>query len=366
MLKIKFINKKITKIFLVSLLLFFGLILNIFSVNAESCAPSDWSNQDTGAIKACLDFVHGFETDNSGNVKFPYYGEVYKSGGVCHDGSSAAGYYQITATTYNEVVEGTSCEKTVPCVFETNNKDGECKNQKRRCKDEVNGVNFYDTTPKVMTYDEESQRYLAYRVFTVAHGISNAEIELNCLGSYCQGYHTGWDDGDLNCKKMPDDQIKRMKRIADKYDVQYDESIFPDASGSTGNSIDHNSGGSTPTFSDNYVDNAAGGMVTCSGSDCGFNDFMVMIANIMKFMVKAGYLIFSLVIIYAGLKLVTSGGDTQAMSDAKKMLKNAVTGLVIMAAAHGIIWFIVNLLLDVNSDLVGNNPILRRVFPGKF
>ncbi len=106
----------------------------------------------------------------------------------------------------------------------------------------------------------------------------------------------------------------------------------------------------------------AAGLVPCGTNNpatpgtnhpCEFKDVMTLINTIIKF------ILFDLVIpiaavmfAYAGFKLVTSGGSSEARGQAKNIFSNAVFGLVIAAGA----WLIVRTLLSVlgyNGDWIG-------------
>lgn len=83
------------------------------------------------------------------------------------------------------------------------------------------------------------------------------------------------------------------------------------------------------------------GLVTCSGPDCNLCSFVTMVNNLVAWLVGFLTLAAVLAIVYAGFKLVVSGGDEGAMTDAKKMLTNIVIGFVIVLSA----WLIVDTLM---------------------
>lgn len=94
-----------------------------------------------------------------------------------------------------------------------------------------------------------------------------------------------------------------------------------------------------------------------SGYDhmCGFNDMVLVAKNLITDLVLLGTIATTLVFIWAGIKLVTSGGNPKQLDDAKRMLWNVVKGFVIMIAA----WVVVYTIL---SALVGDEYL---VFFGK-
>lgn len=55
--------------------------------------------------------------------------------------------------------------------------------------------------------------------------------------------------------------------------------------------------------------------------------------------------VFLVLIIYAGVKWMTSGGNSSTIDDAKKMILNAVIGLVIIGFAFAITQFVFSVIL---------------------
>ncbi len=100
-----------------------------------------------------------------------------------------------------------------------------------------------------------------------------------------------------------------------------------------------------------------GGIVQCSGVDdagnvtCGFSDFLAMINRVIEFIVF--YLvpaIATIIIMMAGFVLLTAGGDPGKIKTAKSMLKNVVTGIVIVTGA----WLLIKTILigiGYNTDI---------------
>jgi|SRR3989338_1451582 len=56
-------------------------------------------------------------------------------------------------------------------------------------------------------------------------------------------------------------------------------------------------------------------------------------------------LVFLVLIIYAGIKWMTSGGNSTTIEDAKKIITNAVIGLAIVAFSFAITQFVFNVIL---------------------
>lgn len=83
---------------------------------------------------------------------------------------------------------------------------------------------------------------------------------------------------------------------------------------------------------------------------CNFTDFLNLIDKIIKFILY--YLVLPIAAImffYAGFKLVTSGGSSEAKTQAKNIFTNAVIGLAIAAGA----WLIIKTILSILNPTAG-------------
>ena len=85
------------------------------------------------------------------------------------------------------------------------------------------------------------------------------------------------------------------------------------------------------------------------------NDSPIQIASriINIFMMFLGILAVSLTI-FAGFKWMTSAGNEENVAAAKKILKNAVIGLVIILSSWGIVAFILGRLISDTANQGGN------------
>ena len=95
----------------------------------------------------------------------------------------------------------------------------------------------------------------------------------------------------------------------------------------------------TPTIS-------SAALVPCDGAlgnVCKTCHLMELGSNIIEFLITVMVSVVALVFIAGGFKMVTSGGDHGAVSDAKHMMTNAVIGFVILLLA----WLIVDTFLKV-------------------
>ena len=77
---------------------------------------------------------------------------------------------------------------------------------------------------------------------------------------------------------------------------------------------------------------------------CEFSDFMKLIDNVINFILfTLAIPISAIMFAYAGFKMVTSGGSTEARGKAKSVASSTVFGLVIAAGA----WLIVKTILTI-------------------
>lgn len=88
---------------------------------------------------------------------------------------------------------------------------------------------------------------------------------------------------------------------------------------------------------------AAGWFVTCNGLDCNFCDGIQMINFILQWVVRISIMLGGVLLVVAGFRLVTSGGDEKQYKRAKEMLFSAIIGFIIVLAA----WTIIDTLLKL-------------------
>lgn len=88
---------------------------------------------------------------------------------------------------------------------------------------------------------------------------------------------------------------------------------------------------------------ATGGNVSCTGSNVSATSSIDSIAKtvVMYFSIIVG-VIAVIMIIYAGFRYITSGGESGSVSGAKNALIYALVGLVIVALAQFIVHFVLN------------------------
>jgi hypothetical protein len=92
-----------------------------------------------------------------------------------------------------------------------------------------------------------------------------------------------------------------------------------------------------------------GGLVPCHGVDCGACDVVKLANNILRWVIEITASIVVLAIIYAGVKIVMSTTSTEARSQAKSMLTNAIIGFLIILGAWLIIDTVMKLIVDTGK-----------------
>lgn len=81
-------------------------------------------------------------------------------------------------------------------------------------------------------------------------------------------------------------------------------------------------------------------------------DIRITIAKIITIVLTFIGLIFIVLIIYAGFKYMTSGGNEEQAKKAISLLKNAILGLVIILASWAITWYITNTLYRITNNSI--------------
>ncbi|MEZ4104461.1 MAG: pilin [Candidatus Paceibacterota bacterium] len=101
----------------------------------------------------------------------------------------------------------------------------------------------------------------------------------------------------------------------------------------------------------------AQGFLTCDGVDCSACNLVDTANIVIKWLFGIIFMIFAVMMTVAGFKLITSGGNTSALEDAKSKFTNAIIGLVIVMAA----WLLVDtimrgLLKGGSGEIQGYGP----------
>lgn len=79
----------------------------------------------------------------------------------------------------------------------------------------------------------------------------------------------------------------------------------------------------------------------CSGTDCSACNVVNLANGVIKWLIGFLFLIFAVIMTFAGFGLVTSGGSHHALDEAKSRFVNAVIGLMLVLSA----WLIVDTIM---------------------
>ena len=102
--------------------------------------------------------------------------------------------------------------------------------------------------------------------------------------------------------------------------------------------------GASAGFSGSSCSNDIGG----TGNVNGLANFAKTAVNVMSLVVGV---LAVLMIIYGGLRYVTSGGSSEGVGNAKNIIIYAIIGLIIVALAQAIVHFVLNAALANNAQL---------------
>src|SRR3989344_307274 len=86
-------------------------------------------------------------------------------------------------------------------------------------------------------------------------------------------------------------------------------------------------------------------------------DIKTTIGNIIQIVLGFLGILTVLIILYGGFQWMTSGGNEDKISGAKKLISSGVIGLVIILAAYAIAGFIVNSLATAVSQSCHSQPL---------
>ncbi len=85
------------------------------------------------------------------------------------------------------------------------------------------------------------------------------------------------------------------------------------------------------------------------GTDATTNDLPTLIGNIIAVLLSVLGIIFVVLIVYAGFLYLTAQGEDEKVKKAKKLLSQAVIGLVIIIAAYAIAAFVIEALSEAST-----------------
>ncbi len=98
-----------------------------------------------------------------------------------------------------------------------------------------------------------------------------------------------------------------------------------------------------------YVDTNSG----LAGGE-GARDPRAIIVDVIRFILGFLGIIAVVIILFAGFKWMTSGGNEEKVSEAKKMLVNGLIGLVIILCSYAIATFVINQIIGATTGTTVN------------
>jgi hypothetical protein len=91
---------------------------------------------------------------------------------------------------------------------------------------------------------------------------------------------------------------------------------------------------------------------TSTTSRCGFNHLIELTQNLIYNLVILTTFLATFAFAYAGILLITSGGNTSKKDEAKKMLMKVLTGFLIILSAWLIVYTLTSVLLKDGYSLL--------------
>ena len=210
------------------------------------------------------------------------------------------------------------------------------------------------------TYDfSQLERGINYRTLVYSKGASKFAVELpNCsfkIPAIVDGVCGSAKGKTFSSKPTSNLCASGKAGVVSQNYKEWQWSCSGENGGKSSQTCIANVGGSTTTTTTTNTDEAidasseGGGLVPdCPPDGCGFNELMILINNVIKFLLfTIATPLAALIFVYAGFKLLTSGGSAESMTTAKKILKNLIIGYVIALAA----WLVINTILT--SEFLG-------------
>lgn len=100
----------------------------------------------------------------------------------------------------------------------------------------------------------------------------------------------------------------------------------------------------------------SGDFIPCSGTNCSACDLVKLANSIVTWLIGIVGLLFGVLMVVAGFKLVLSGGNQGALDTAKKMLTNGLIGFLIVLGAWLFVDTLMKALLGDSGELKGYGP----------
>ena len=96
---------------------------------------------------------------------------------------------------------------------------------------------------------------------------------------------------------------------------------------------------------------SAQGLVPCSGIDCGLCDLLILFNNIISFMTRMTIVFAGLFFAWGAFGILTAGDSEEKVTQGKKTMTIAVTGVLIAFTAFLIVGTALRILTDSPSKL---------------
>jgi len=100
----------------------------------------------------------------------------------------------------------------------------------------------------------------------------------------------------------------------------------------------------------NRGSNAVTNVATKAGIGGGTTDINVIVDRVINVVLGFLGIVLLFYFIYGGFRWMTAGGDEKQVDEAKKMIRNAVIGLVIIMASYALSSFVLTNLAAVTSS----------------
>lgn len=195
----------------------------------------------------------------------------------------------------------------------------------------LDNTTFYNVPIEIIIKDENGTELLAAETVTGPQSVIN--------GGYFEHLFFGMTSAPANM--IPGEQY--TYNIVNQFtnlDITPPQTFtMPPADTGTGGSGPGTSLDDTPTYD---------GLVACGGDpssyDCDFNAFLETVNRVVNFLIVfVAFPFVAIVIAWAGILILTSGGSPAAREKAKGMIGNVIIGLIVALLA----WVIIKLVLSV-------------------
>ena len=95
------------------------------------------------------------------------------------------------------------------------------------------------------------------------------------------------------------------------------------------------------------------GLIVCNGPDCGYEDLKELFVKGINALMQIATVVTVIALIVMGFRLMTSAGNTNALTETKKRAKWIVVGYVCILAAWLVVYTILNTLVYSEFNMLG-------------